>query len=469
MNNIKQLKPILLLLLFNNCEVKAVEYCIKNGLVNLNCNNSQSQVNDTKDETIDETIIEGQYSKLFDIVNKSSNDDLDDILEQEQTQLNDDTYDTFGEENNYDNKSIEVMNKTKKVRTECSKFIEKQKAKLHSIKNSVPENFVHKVVQSINTKINPIYEQENEIDSSDDVSNDINNEIQFDEKLIKNNKTNGLTKIILPKNNPLMNFHINHNIMQLNNTEIKIKFDIKQQHNNKKWYDKLDKDSATVFRKNINCNTNNEYVEKFTNLSFYSMEKDKVKYSNTFLQNLSEYSSDDEYLMDIKSILSQAVIQKYLENFFRYKNITNLNKVIEVLNNIKYKHNSKSSQNDSYKLSCEVISLTLFNYNSLEKIYNDIYNGKYDENQNGVNEFLRLITNQLLLKLYFIVHGNNKISELECIYKILLNRSKNAILNQNINSIKNDLVNILYEIDIHNNEDIEDINKIISNIIEALW
>lgn len=154
-------------------------------------------------------------------------------------------------------------------------------------------------------------------------------------------------------------------------------------------------------------------------------------------------------------------MQSELEKF-KYKHIKNLNTIIEYLNTVKKNKNEEIS-----KKVHEIVRLTLFNFNSFKELYNIIYSNETNRSkrQNAVNEFLKLVSNPLLLEIYFTTHDNIGI-ELSCFCEILRNRYNNKTLYNAIDIIKHDLLNILLDLEnTSNNIKIDDIKQDIIKIL----
>ena len=99
-------------------------------------------------------------------------------------------------------------------------------------------------------------------------------------------------------------------------------------------------------------------------------------------------------------------------------------------------------------------------------MYNTIYNNKTDKAklQDAVNEFLKLVNNPLLLEIYFTTH-NDIGKESLCFCEILSNRYKNKTLSNAITMIKDNLVNILLDLDTSSNKNIDNIKQNIVNVL----
>ncbi len=189
----------------------------------------------------------------------------------------------------------------------------------------------------------------------------------------------------------------------------------------KQWENFINQYKTQIFNKDIE----NKFIKLISNI-----DNNSVEYSDKFLYLLQYYDSYDiEYLNNIKDILSQKSVQTRLEFSFKHKKINNLEQIIKYLRN-------KNFNSEHYRLICNIISLTLFEFQSFQEIYNAIYDSNKNkfELQDAVNEFVNIIQNPLLFEIYIRTHNNN--DNLTYLYNILVNRNKSKILNNPIKMIE---------------------------------
>lgn len=557
-----------------------------NSIEKIKCNNSEEmQADDSELNSNEQIIINGKYTQYADDIDCNSETfDVTDIFNNQDTRNN-----TIQNNNTYKLKSNNKKTKIKYGARHISKnnvFVPEIKVNRNNCYSSIPFSTIPEETNSENDDSNKhlIRESQEEVNNSSDYAEEesfsekdsssqeeknerkdstYNNPSEKDSNLPEeindyeyflkdysnygksnivdmskqkeitsnniSNTNNNIKKLILPKNNPLMNFSNNNPstnmkqqlfeeqagetlILPKNNPLTNLakkssenqyispedELDIKKNgykkymenqfknsilinfYNNNKKYNSVNNEKQSnlviskeqpydtqivLIAKNISKqNQAKRLANQFIDLLFTQHNNNTIEYNNDFLNNILEYSFSEAnvYLLDeIRYILSNEFVQSELNENFKCKTVKNLNTVIKLLNAVSQIGNEKIS-----KKVQEIISLSLFSFNSFKEMYNTIYNNKTDKAklQDAVNEFLKLVNNPLLLEIYFTTH-NDIGKESLCFCKILSNRYQDKTLSNAINMIKDNLVNVLLDLDTSNNKNLDNIKR---NILDVL-